>query len=248
MKKDKQNCEICKLRESEIGYYSPCPKHEDSVPNQEGKIKMYSEENPLFEKEYKGFKVKAWYQRDNENAKVKLWLNGNFFKEFEYQAYAIWNIFLHFEDMVNREIKENLKDSTPEPQKETPPESRGDWEERFVEVGANIEHDRWARWQKYMFSKCQRLNGGVLTIPEELVKRWFRQIETPYSDLSEEEKESDRKETRNYLPLIRELLTLAHTEGIEEGKKETWREILESLELGDVKTIYSQTKETKNNE
>lgn len=129
-----------------------------------------------------------------------------------------------------------------------PLESRGDWEERFVEAGANIEHDRWARWQKYMFSKCQRLNGGVLTIPEELVKRWFRQIETPYSDLSEEEKESDRKETRNYLPLIRELLTLAHTEGIEEGKKETWREILESLELGDVKTIYSQTKETKNNE
>ena len=28
--------------------------------------------------------------------------------------------------------------------------------EEFVEKGANLEHDRWARWQKYMFSKCKK--------------------------------------------------------------------------------------------
>ena len=81
------------------------------------------------------------------------------------------------------------------------------WEEEFVEKGADLEHDRWARWQEYMFSKMSEQfitswgkNGFVL--PQEFVDRWFRQIDTPYSELSEEEKESDRKETRNYLPLI----------------------------------------------
>lgn len=74
--------------------------------------------------------------------------------------------------------------------------------EKFVEQGADLEHDRWARWQKYMFSKCSSLPTGELIIPASLVQRWFSQIERPYSKLSEDEKESDRKETRNYLPLL----------------------------------------------
>lgn len=39
-----------------------------------------------------------------------------------------------------------------------------------------------------------------------LIKRWERQIDTPYSELSEAEKESDRKESRNYLPIIDNIL------------------------------------------
>lgn len=73
------------------------------------------------------------------------------------------------------------------------PTPRG-WEEEFVEKGAEIEHDRWARWYRW-----QRDN----TTPENIA-RWNRQEETAYADLSEPEKESDRKETRNYLPLVQQ--------------------------------------------
>lgn len=80
-----------------------------------------------------------------------------------------------------------------------------EWREEFVEKGAAIEHDRWARWQKYFFSKCDMECEGekcFLTLPSILLMRWQRQIDTPYAELSEQEKESDRKETRNYLPLV----------------------------------------------
>ena len=83
-------------------------------------------------------------------------------------------------------------------------------EEDFIEKGAELEHDRWTRWQKYMFSKMQysEYKDGEKTmacyiLPADLWERWNRQIDTPYSELSEQEKESDRKETRNYLPLIK---------------------------------------------
>lgn len=80
--------------------------------------------------------------------------------------------------------------------------------EEFIEEGSNLEHDRWARWQQYFFSKCgisiSSMTENVnLTLPRVLFERWKRQIETKYSELSELEKESDRKETRNYLPLIK---------------------------------------------
>jgi hypothetical protein len=82
------------------------------------------------------------------------------------------------------------------------------WKETFVEAGANIEHDRWARWQKYLHSRgiVDNQGEGYLCIPMGLIKRWERQIDTPYSELSEPEKESDRKESRNYLPFIENLL------------------------------------------
>src|SRR3990167_5652682 len=95
--------------------------------------------------------------------------------------------------------------------------------EEFIERGAELEHMRWARWQKYLHSKCQVGQYGVV-IPRELYDRWERQIEIPYDELSEPEKESDRKETRNYLPLVESLLLSQRQEIVKilEGmKKET---------------------------
>jgi hypothetical protein len=43
---------------------------------------------------------------------------------------------------------------------------------------------------------------GSLIIPGDLVRRWQKQIDTPYAVLSEQEKESDREQVRKYLPLI----------------------------------------------
>lgn len=103
--------------------------------------------------------------------------------------------------------------------------------ERMVEKGADLEHDRWARWQKYFFSKCKIKSlhevGGnddryvYFALPKDLYERWTRQIETPYADLSEEEKESDRKEARTYLPLLNQEITTALAKEREEVDENT---------------------------
>ena len=75
----------------------------------------------------------------------------------------------------------------------------------LIERLAAIEHQRWADWQKYMHSKCKSNGVGELLIPAELVRQWERQIATPYADLSEAEKGSDRDQVRRYWPLIEKM-------------------------------------------
>lgn len=72
----------------------------------------------------------------------------------------------------------------------------------LLEQLANIEHERWSHWQKYMHSKGVRQSDGSLLIPAELVEQWDRQIATPYAELSDVEKESDREQVQKYLPTI----------------------------------------------
>jgi hypothetical protein len=72
----------------------------------------------------------------------------------------------------------------------------------LVEALASIEHERWCHWQSFLHSKCVPRADGALLIPADLVKRWEKQIETPYSELTNKEKESDREQVRKYLPLI----------------------------------------------
>lgn len=73
---------------------------------------------------------------------------------------------------------------------------------------AAIEHERWADWQRYVHSVCYENKGiggeptGELTIPSEHARRWERQIETPYNELSEKEKDSDREQVDRYWQLI----------------------------------------------
>jgi hypothetical protein len=76
--------------------------------------------------------------------------------------------------------------------------------ESLMEKLADVEHERWSHWQRYMHSKCQRASDGSLVIPAHLVDRWESQMNTPYSALSEQEKESDREQVRRYLPIIAE--------------------------------------------
>lgn len=74
----------------------------------------------------------------------------------------------------------------------------------FIELLSDYEHDRWSRWQKYLFSKCIPNEDGSLIIPQEFVDRWSRQMNTDYNNLSNEEKESDRKEAIKILNIIKE--------------------------------------------
>lgn len=72
--------------------------------------------------------------------------------------------------------------------------------EELKEKLAAIEHERWADWQKWCHQVI-RENGPNLQT-ENVLMRWDRQIETPYAELSEKEKQSDREQVDRYLPLI----------------------------------------------
>jgi hypothetical protein len=78
----------------------------------------------------------------------------------------------------------------------------------LIETLAAVEHERWSHWQRYMHGKCVSQPDGSLLVPADLVRRWQKQIDTPYAELSEKEKESDREQVRKYVPLIVEALTL----------------------------------------
>lgn len=74
--------------------------------------------------------------------------------------------------------------------------------ETILERLAAVEHARWADWQRYMHSVATRQADGSLVLPAGRVRSWERQIAMPYSELSERERESDRREVRRYLPII----------------------------------------------
>ena len=74
--------------------------------------------------------------------------------------------------------------------------------EGLIEELADVEHERWLHWQRYLHSKCERSSDGSLVIPANLVEQWESQMNTPYLELSEVEKESDREQVRRYHPII----------------------------------------------
>lgn len=76
-----------------------------------------------------------------------------------------------------------------------------------MEQLSHIEHERWSHWQRYMHDKGVRQADGSMVIPADLVQQWDRQISSPYSELSETEKESDREQVRKYLPAIVDALS-----------------------------------------
>ncbi len=72
-----------------------------------------------------------------------------------------------------------------------------------LEAIAAVEHERWSHWQRYLHARCTRLDDGSLVIPAELAARWTAQMTTPYSELSESEKDSDREQAQEYLAVLR---------------------------------------------
>lgn len=63
-------------------------------------------------------------------------------------------------------------------------------------------HDSWSNWMRYVYTFCSFDEVGNAIIPEDKAKRWQRQMNTPYSALPEEEKESDRKEAKKFRKVV----------------------------------------------
>lgn len=57
---------------------------------------------------------------------------------------------------------------------------------------ADIQHQIWSHWMRYLFQICPRNADGSVTIPRDKVQRWTRQLETAYLLLPENEQESDK--------------------------------------------------------
>lgn len=75
-------------------------------------------------------------------------------------------------------------------------------EKALLEQLAAIEHERWAHWQRFMHGKGERKSDGSLVLPADLIAKWERLIETPYAQLTDKERESDREQVRRYLPVV----------------------------------------------
>lgn len=67
---------------------------------------------------------------------------------------------------------------------------------KLIEKLADSEHERWSRWMRWMFANQT----------DENIARWKRQMETPYSELTEKEKDSDRKEAIRTMKIFKEHL------------------------------------------
>ena len=59
---------------------------------------------------------------------------------------------------------------------------------------AELEHQQWAHWTQHMLDN----------LTPENIERWRRQIDTPYAELSEGEKASDRQWADKVLAIIAE--------------------------------------------
>lgn len=71
---------------------------------------------------------------------------------------------------------------------------------------AALAHESWSGWMQYLFNRTQRSSrlapGHECVISHEDAKRWQRQMNTPYADLPESEKASDRAEADKMLAVL----------------------------------------------
>lgn len=75
-------------------------------------------------------------------------------------------------------------------------------EDTLREALAALAHAQWSGWMAYLFGLSQSNGDGTITIPAAHVARWQGQIATPYAELTEREKDSDRVEADKVLAVI----------------------------------------------
>lgn len=92
------------------------------------------------------------------------------------------------------------------------------WLDELMERLASIEHERWADWQKWVHGMLVVNGNGEYTLPTDAIRRWDRQIETPYAELSEQEKQSDRDQVMRYWPIIQAYITNQRQANVKKNK------------------------------
>jgi len=86
----------------------------------------------------------------------------------------------------------------------------------LIEWLAALSHDQWTGWTRWMMDHWNTTHPGGETFQE----RWQRQMRTPYAELSESEKGSDRQEAQRVIDLlIGYLNTGLHVKRLAEDRK-----------------------------
>ena len=70
---------------------------------------------------------------------------------------------------------------------------------------AALAHRQWSGWMDYLFKKCTFNDDGTATIPAWAVKRWKRQMQTPFEYLPLVEQESDYVEADKVIAVLDEV-------------------------------------------
>jgi len=70
------------------------------------------------------------------------------------------------------------------------------------EVLADVSHEIWSHWMRWMFTCGEIQNDGSWVMPASLVERWHRQMSTSYADLTEKERDSDREQADKILAAL----------------------------------------------
>lgn len=73
----------------------------------------------------------------------------------------------------------------------------------MLERLADLQHEIWSHWMKYLFSVSIENDDGTVTLSADKVGRWKRQMLTPYKDLSSREQKSDIEQARKILNIIK---------------------------------------------
>ena len=71
-----------------------------------------------------------------------------------------------------------------------------------IQQMADLVHEIWSHWMRSVFNRSAQYPDGTVIIPAGLVKRWQRQIQTPYEDLKPEEQKSDIAIARQILQTV----------------------------------------------
>lgn len=105
------------------------------------------------------------------------------------------------------------------PQKRTEKKNRID--PTGLERAAKYAHQSWCGWMRWMLQfvidNPEKVDREKF--PETMTERWTRQMETPYCELSEQEKQSDRTEAMRFILayLGTEMRNNAHNEADDAG-------------------------------
>ena len=75
---------------------------------------------------------------------------------------------------------------------------------------ADEQHAIWSHWMGYMFACGTHMPDGTWVMPADKARRWQRQMETPYTALTDKERESDRHQADKVLAVVQPALAAAN--------------------------------------
>jgi len=67
---------------------------------------------------------------------------------------------------------------------------------------ADVQHQIWAHWMKYLYSVSQEYPDGSMMIPANKAERWYRQMHTDFADLTIKEQMSDFEQADKVIKVV----------------------------------------------